>query len=132
MRKLTTPGSALAEREQEDTAKSPMSRREAKEIEEAKEAKEVKEVKDESPRVVPLLYEFSFPLLPSLPPPWLLPLLTCIAHLAQYDRLPRSGRAGDIRRPFVQRLAREHGKGKRLFRVSRHAKFPCLAHTNSV
>jgi hypothetical protein len=40
MRKLTAPGSLLAEREQEESAKSPMSRREVKEIEDANEAKE--------------------------------------------------------------------------------------------
>lgn len=137
IRKLTAPGSVVTVREQDEIASARKSRREVKKIEEAKEVREVKEVKEKARPIMPRprLGAVSDPPLLSLPKPPLfplLPLLTCIAHLAEHDRLPRPSCPRHIRRAFAQRLGCEHGEGKCFLRISRHAKFSRLAHTNSV
>src|SRR6202521_3302308 len=122
-RKLTTPGSVLTVREQDESES-----RRRREVKDVKEAKEVKE-KTPHPELRPRLSEGCVPLLPLNPKPPLLPPLTCIAHLTQHDCLFRSRRARHVRGPFVQRFMREHGKSKRFLRVSRQAKIIGRPHT---
>src|SRR5579864_8180884 len=120
IRKLTTPGSVATLRKQEEIESAKRSKREAKEVE---EVKEVKEAKDKSTCITLRRCGISVPPPPLLPKLPLRLFLTCITHLAQHDGLLRSGRPRHVRRPFLQRLVREHCKGKSFLGISRHAKF---------
>jgi hypothetical protein len=120
IRKLTTPGSVGVECVQDDSKRMHIRRREAKDVKEEKEMEEVKEILNPAVRCG---CRGSDPLPPILLPIPLLPVLACIANLAEHRRPSRSGRTGHVRRSAMQRFMGKHGKRESFLGILRDAKF---------